>query len=628
MANTVFPSTWQQYPIKDFSGGLNVDTSVVNPNELTVAENVDLQKYGAVVKRGGYRKCHTSARTVTAANGGINRLFNYSKNSGGVLTETLLFAHDGKIVKAVPQSSPTADKLTFASFTDLTTGLTTTDKFSMATLANKCIISSLNSRLWTNGTTVYNNGVAAPAAPAVTVVGSGGVLTAGTYQVAVAYVTSGNYEYVTNMSILTPTVVSVGSSHLHVDVVASADPQIDKVRIYLSSPGGSVMYYQSEVANTNATIDVGTSTPLAGAVGETDNAVPPKAKWVVSAGNRIFYVHTDDAVIGSSTVKWSHVDDPHSIGALNVAKFSAEDGEVITGAGLMLNYLVVFKRNAIFFLDIYEFTVINFSYKEGCICHDSIQTVYNGKALVFASDGGIKMLDGSATASMSKLKVDTLVCKGMNQLLVDDNTSSMYSPSDKVYSICYPSASGGYTWLNYYFDDQGWSAYLMQNATAFCVTSDQSGNIVPLYAYYSSTSAYICQSNYGSSDAGDAICMRIRTVPSDFGMTGVTKCSRGAFVEWTAAAYTTANLEVIVDFGTQSGVVKKIIHDGSSFWGYFDWGHGYWGQSGRAVDRIDLKGKGQNFEFVFTETSTVAATLYGMTILYYPVSYQGVPDAQ
>ncbi len=648
MANITFGSNWQPYTIADLSGGLNIDTSKVNPNELLVCENIDLQTYGAVTKRGGYRDCNATARTVTSGNGGIRTLFAYSKNTSGVFSETVLGANDGKIFKGVAGTVP-ANKLVFSSFTDLTTGLTAGDKFYMAALVNRAMISSIHHRLWTDGTTVYNNGVAAPAAPSTNVIAAGGALTIGTYKVAYAYKMSGNNYYETNVGATATVSIAVNNSYVEVTVAASADPQIDKIRIFITSPGGEVLYYQTEVANANATIDIGLTTTLAGEVAVLDNFVPPKAKYILSVGNRIFYANTDDAKNGTSLVRWSHLNDPHSVGEANWAEFSPEDGTEITGIGAVLNYLVVFKRNSIFTLDLGDFSKAQISHKDGAICDGSIQTLYNGKSVAFLSESGVKVFDGQNVISISDLKVNTIVCHNIDMDDVADKTVSLYYPTGRKYSLVLPVASGSYVWLNYYFDEYGkmssWSQYLMFSPTAMCLAADDDGNIVPLAAHYSGTSAYISETDYRRSNTdgcyfdptaapgseitpGATVQMKFKTVPHNFGAAGATKQVRRCDLEWMSASPTEAQFEVAVDFGTHTGIIKKVSHDGATFWGGFYWGHGYWGQSGRAVDRIDLRGKGQNYEFIFLENSDSIVTVYGMNFLFYPVSYQGVTDAQ
>lgn len=643
-----FDSSWQQHTISDLSGGLNIDTSKVKSNEMSVCKNIDLQTYGAVMKRGGYRNCNLTARTVTSGNGGITTLFEYSKNAAGVFSDTILGANDGKIFRSVSGTVP-SNKLVFSSFVDLVTGLTSTDKYYMAALVNRAIISSIHHRLWTNGLAVYNNGVAVPAAPTTNIIASGGALTIGTYKVAYAYKMSGNNYYETNAGATATVSIVANNSYIEVTVAASSDPQIDKIRIFLTSPGGELLYYQTEVANTGATINIGVTTPLAGDVAKLDNFIPPKAKYVLSVGNRIFYANTDDAKNGTSIVRWSHVNDPHSVGELNWAEFSPEDGTEITGIAAVLNYLVVFKRNAIFTLDLADFSKSQVSHEHGAICMGAIQTMHNGKTVAFLSESGVKVFNGQDIISISDLKVNTLVCRNINMNQVAAKTVSLYSPTEQKYSLVIPSSSGSYIWLNYYHDEYGsmssWSHYEMFYPTAMCLANDNQGNVVPLAAYYSGTNAYISEINYRLSNTdgcyydpeamagsemtdGATIEMEFKTIPHSFGAPGVTKQVRRCDFEWMSAASTEAWFEVVVDFGIGTGVVKRVAHDGATFWGGFYWGNAYWGQSGRSVDRIDLKGKGQNYEFVFKENSNSIVTVYGMNFLFYPVAYHGVTDAQ
>jgi hypothetical protein len=621
--NTQFDYSWQQYPIKDLSGGLNVDTAIVNPNELSVADNVDLLKYGAAAKRGGYRKCHATAITVANPGLGIRSLYNYSKNTNGVRSDVLLAVHGATLLAGVPSTS----KLLFGSFTSLSTALNATDRHSFATLCNRVIISSINDRLWTNGVAVRNNGLAAPATSVTaTPATSGGSIPDGVYKVSYSYLMSGNFEYETNASAQVSCTVTGGggSGKITVGVTASADAQVDKIRIYISSAGGSMGYYQAEVANTTGSTAI--TTLLTGVEAPFDNNVPPKAKFVLTKGNMVFYGYTDDTAIGSSLVRWSAINDPHSCPSANWAMFNAEDGDEIVGLGEILNYVVVFKRRSIFLLDVDTFSKTQVNQEGGALSNGSISTILGGNALMYHSDEGVMIFDGQQSTPITKNKINTLVCANVDKDNCPAYTMSSYSPEKRRYSIYIPMADSSYLWLNFFLDAKGWTLYKNITPTAFGNAFDDDGRNVQLFAVKSGTDAFICQADYAYADDTAAIQMAIKTVSHNMGMDGLTKQVRRCYLDWYAASATNATFSVKVDYGSRAGVSKDISHGGSVNWGYFYWGQSYWGQSGRETDRIDLKGKGLGYEFSFTESSTTSVIVYGMTISYYPLAYQGTID--
>lgn len=617
--NTRFPSSWTQYSIRDVGGGLNVDTATVEANELLSAINVDLDKKGSLSKRQGTVKANASPLVM---DGPLMGAYYYkSRDDDGILGGKIILTDSGNVYSA---NADPGNRLSITGFSTLGSGLTISVT-SFCTLGNKAIISSKDCSLYTDGTGVYANGVAAPATTVSTVSVSGS-LTTGSYLVAVTYVRGGDFEYETNRSAPETVAVTGPNGSIDVGIVASDDPQIDKINIYCSGNGGTELHYQGQVDNDDDTYTI-TSVALTGVLPPEDNNVPPNARFVVSKANRVFYINTDEVGIGPSQIVWSHEDDPHSVGNANTRTFDAEDGDEITAVGEMLNYIVLFKRNKMRLIDAYEFTFVDVSHNDGCAAPGSVRTVLDGKAVVFYSDEGIKVFDGNQVLSLTKNKVNNLAIRGVDKNNVNKSTVSYYSPETRRYGTAIPTTDG-YVWLVMHFDAGGWTRYVLDMPVAFINAESEEGNIVPVYASQSGNNVTLYRMEPGLySDNGSDIRMEVQTVKHDMGLPGVSKQVRRCYMSWQGNG-AELNFEVMCDYGSGSGFSRVVKSEPATYFGYAYFGSAYFGATGMSTETIHLRGKAQAYNFGITEESDIPVTVYDMNFLFYPVSYQGVPDAQ
>lgn len=624
--NIRVPKNWVGYKILNFGGGLNISNAEKKPNELSKGLNYDLTREGVAVKRGGSEQCNAAALTI------LDTYFSSYQTSlriAGVATNYWLGNYDTEIFKAV---TDVADKLKINSFSDLETGLTN-DKFRWTTLANKAIaFSLLNSALWTNGTTVYNLGVAAPTIPATAENGAG-AMAAGIYYVGYSYYRDGNFAYETNVS-PAKDVTIVANRSIDIDVVASVDPQIDKIRCYCSNLSGTILYWVKDVANATATINMDVAAS-SGYEAPLDNYVPRKAKFVMVQNNKLIIAHTDDTGIGSSVLRWSNSNQPEAFGADSFQVFDAEDGDEITGLGSLLNYIVVFKAKKIFLLDAQNLgsgDYLKISTGHGCIAPDTISTVIDGKAIVYLSSSGVRLFDGKNNVQLDKDKIDIVFEQNMDNTKVYDWAQSVYSPTKKRYSIAIP-ISGGYKWYNYYFDAGGWMDYDIFDAKLFMLAQSEANDIVVIGADKIVADIYFKKIDFGQNDDGVAIKTKLKTVPHGMGegIESLDKTIRRAFVGWLSDNVGSAAFITTIDFGTKAGGTRSFSHMGATYWGHFYWtppgmGPPFWGSTGREIDRIDLTGTGKMFEFCIEEESTNSIIIYGLEVFYYLVTLAGVED--
>jgi len=624
--NIRVPKNWTSYRVPNFGGGINISNAEKKPNELFDGLNYNLTREGVAVKRGGSHKCNAAALVIADD---YFSSYQTELRTGAVVNPFWLGNYDTKIFKAV---TDVADKLKINSFSDLKTGLTN-DKWRWTTLSNKAIAFSLkNSALWTDGTTVYNLGVAAPLIPAAAQ-GGAGAMAAGKYYVGYSYYRDGNFNYETNVS-PSKDITIVANKTIDMDVVASTDPQINKIRCYCSTLGGTILYWVKDVANTTATInmDVGASS---GYEAPLDNFVPKKAKFVMVQNNMLIIAHTDDTDIGNAVVRWSNPNQPEAFGADSFKVLDAGDGDEITGLGSLLNYIVVFKKKKIFLLDAQNLgdkDLLKISTEHGCIAPDSIQTVLDGKAIVYLSLSGVRLFDGKNNIQLDKDKIDIVFEKSMDGTKVYDWVQSIYSPTKKRYSIAIP-ISGGYRWYNYYFDAGGWMEYNTFEAKLFMLAKSENEDTVIVGADRIANNLFFKEIDYGQDDDGIAIKTRLKTIPHGLGqgIESLDKTIRRAFVDWLSDNTNTAALIVTVDFGTKAGFTRRFSHMGAAYWGHFYWtppglGPPFWGSTGREIDRVDLANTGKMFEFCIEEESKNAVIIYGLEIYFYMVTLAGVED--
>jgi len=626
MSGISVPKSWQSYKIPNFGGGLNISNAQKKPNEVSDGLNYDLTREGVAVKRGGSHRCNASALAITDD---YYSMYQTSLRIAGVVTEYWLGNYDTKLFKAV---TDVADKLKINSFSDIKTALTN-DKFRWATLANKAIAFSIkNSPLWTDGTTVYNLGVAAPLIPVAAENGTG-TMAAGKYYVGYSYYRDGNFDYETNVG-PSKDVTIVANRSIDIDVTESIDPQIDKIRVYCSTLGGTILYWVKDVVNTTATINMDVTAP-SGYEAPLDNFVPPKAKFVMVKNNRLIVAYTDDTDIGSSVVRWSNPNQPEAFGVNSYKPFDPEDSDEITGLGSLLNFIVVFKGEKVFLLDAQNLDdgdFLQISTKHGCIAPDSIETVLNGKAIVYLSLEGVALFDGKNDILLDRDKIDIVFKESMDKTKVYDWVQSIYSPVERRYSIAVP-ITAGYRWYNYYFDASGWMEYDIFESKMFILAKSQTDNIVVVGIDRVVNNLFFKEIDYGQDDDGSTIKTKLKTIPYGLGegIESFDKTVRRAYVGWLCSDANNAAFMVTTDFGTKPGSTRTYSHVGASHWGNFYWtppglGPPFWGSTGREIDRVDLSNTGKTFEFCIEEESKASVIIYSIEIFFYMITLTGVED--
>ncbi len=401
--------------------------------------------------------------------------------------------------------------------------------------------------------------------------------------------------------------VTKANKSIDIPVVASEDPQIDKIRLFCSTLGGTTLYWVKDVDNITATVNIDAEN-VSGYEAPTTYKVSPQAKYCIVKANRSIIANTDDDGVGSAVVRWSEPNQPDTFEETSFYVYDAEDGDEITGLGDMLNYIVVFKKNKMMLLDAQSLSgnvgVIEISSRYGCIASDSIQTVLGGRAITYLSNEGLILFDGKQNVSLSDGKMDARFEE--MDVTLSNMVKSVFYPAYQRYSIFIPLTGGETTWINYYFKSNGFTEWNLFTPNYITLVKDNDDNTKIIVG----TPTTMAEIDYLVSDDGSDIAWSFQTVEHTLGLESADKVMRRAYLDWKAEGQVSGEYTLEVDYGTRTGITKHPVHSGR----------------GRVIDRIDLNGTGKAHSIKLSARGQQDVVVYGMNMLFYPLSYEGVVD--
>lgn len=180
-----------------------------------------------------------------------------------------------------------------------------------------------------------------------------------------------------------------------VSVVASKDPQIDKIRIYRMGGGILQFVLAKEVDNiTEVYIDTTTNDQLGEQCKTLSYTEPPQVNYITAYYALLFGVRTDQTNI----IQYSDEAEPLVWNPLNYIVFD----ELVIGLGASSLGLLVFTEYRVYIIygtSPAEFQRYLLYDNVGCISHNSIQA-YKGSVIWQAQDG-IYMFDGSNCTNLT-----------------------------------------------------------------------------------------------------------------------------------------------------------------------------------------------------------------------------------
>lgn len=323
------------------------------------------------------------------------------------------------------------------------TELLTADKDTyFADFYNHCyIVNGSNTMMKYNMTNVRTVGMTVPIAATGSATGSGD-LTAGNYYFKVTYVDEDGYE--SNGGAASAAIVSSGSDTIVLVIPVSADAKVAKRYIYRTTAGGSIYYYDGEVANNSGTGFTATQADTLVALNSvlhTDHTAPPADPSVIAKRRNRLYIGHDSEICISHLSDRDYFPAAWFIYTGNRGKVrglieAREDLAVLTDDSLerLTNY------------DEDSFEMHNSFSSEGCIATRSLVNCDN--LICYLGFDGIYYFDGVMSRRLNTQ---------LNEYIKDNIVAAYASLScavywDNKYILCYPKTGGTYPTETVYYD--------------------------------------------------------------------------------------------------------------------------------------------------------------------------------
>jgi hypothetical protein len=234
--------------------------------------------------------------------------------------------------------------------TSLTTGLSTTNRPTFATVNGRLFYSNGSDavKVIDNGTAIRNAGITAPTVdPTASGTSSGGVVDAGVHLVRYRYYDS-TRNRLSNASDSVSVTITAGQKY-SVGVTALTDAAVDKIIIEITAVDGTEYYRAAIVNNTTAsnTIDISDedlvlSVP-ASRDGEDHHGIPPTYGIIAEHKQRLWLWSKSNAELSYSRAFF-----PESCDSLNYAfKITLDDGDTPSACASFYSDLYLFGQRSI-----------------------------------------------------------------------------------------------------------------------------------------------------------------------------------------------------------------------------------------------------------------------------------------
>ena len=254
-----------------------------------------------------------------------------------------------------------------------------------------------------------------------------GSLGLGNYYFKVTYVDEDGYE--SNGSDASAVMASLAdtSDGIKINVSVSDDDKVTKKRIYRTSVGGAIYYYDDEIANATEThSSIKADTALGTELHTNHNAPPTGAQLISKRGNRLWLGKDDDLVI-------SQLSDVEYFPPAWFMKTG--NRHKIKGMTKQLNALPIFTENSIERLigtdeDNFEFR--NAFSEKGCCAPRSLVICDN--LLIYLSYDGIYYFDGT-TSDIFNQRLNKYIRDNINRSLIHLSCATYFNDR---YMLSYP----------------------------------------------------------------------------------------------------------------------------------------------------------------------------------------------
>lgn len=553
----------------------------LSPSELKLTDlprkpdslyNLSFDEYGNLVKRAGYAKYNTTSIGASHKIVGMHRFYQQNTSS-----KEFIVAWNTSLYKLAETTPWGATALTGCP------ALTADSDTFFENFLNHCyIVNGANTMMKYNLTNVRTNGIAVPAAPTFNA-NIDGSLTAGTYYFKYTFVDEDGYESNGGTASAVMTAGATPNDGIKINIAASGDAKITKRRIYRTTVGGSIYYYDGEVADNttltyNSTIsdaDISLKSVL-----HTDHNAPPSAPDLINKrGSRINIAIDEKLYVSKNYDKTTGVRSVEYFPSTNY--YPTGNGQNITGLMEQLNELPVFTENTVERLvgtDEDNFEYRNAHQRDGCIAKRSLVNCKN--YLVYLAFDGIYIFDGvSATA------IDIAFGGRLNKY-IRDNIYYAYAHLscatyyDNKYLLCIPTGTNTVPNVTIYYDLLT-GRYGIYSYSFSCFSLwDRGGDGLRLFGG-SNTEGRIYELDKGLDDDGSAITAYDSIEPLDFGIPERYKQFYSIFIKVKSTDATTLTMNYTLDNASEVTTQTKTIEANKTKW--YRVGLGSGGKRARAI---------------------------------------------
>jgi hypothetical protein len=612
----------ESYVLADWSFGWDLSTS---PLDLDKRALTDCKNFNLTTKRGLEKRGGMTALYPTAAGGGaqVQDLFEYKAPNG---TTYVLAAVSTKIQSYYS-----------AAWNDLVINLTAGKRYSFAGHQGFCYgVNGTNANFKLYNTTAYGVGIAPPAAAPTVTDGGPGALT-GKYQYVYCYKRSTPNSFTGNPSAAN-TALDLTTEKFNVAYTLSADTQVDKIVIYrtldlnLEGTDPLAFFKVTEVANATSSYDDETADADLGTSLVLDNTVPPKSKFVILHKDRIFYLNCPDETDGATLGRWSKVGEGDAAPTANYQYFDRKDGEDITGAASVGDYLLVFKRNKIFVVEGDFANFYTISHGIGCIASWGI-IPFEDK-VVFLSEEGWRAFDGVNLYDLSE-SIRPLCGQGYVTIGQNANYSAVYYPvKDQFLYLCNHSSLTKRVFVGHFLvpllyinkgipeqlsqNIVGWTYHEYPNHTLTCLgTYTDTLGITRVIA--GSSNGYVYLLDSGGGDVTYDIPYSMLTGWQPLGKSpGVSKTVRLGFISLAVDLECTLTFTIEKDYESPFYTTEiELVGTDTAYCGYMYCGSSYLGMGVGFTERVAIPGSpGQLYRFGLSGSDKTTLTLQAMTFMF------------
>ena len=522
-------------------------------------------------------------------------------------------------------------------------------------------------RIWTDGTSVYNIGVAAPTVTASnsTNIVSGGYLSDGVYTVKYSFYRSTAYGCESNLNATGFAVTLAGGGAVQsftVRVTPSADAQVDKIKLYRTKLGDSAYYYESVVANTPDTgqtyktvtfgvLSDNAMSTIADNLGlGNDNDRPEPSNYICCTANRAWYAT-------ANYIYYSKIDKPEQVPAINQISFDPDDGEIITNLSAFSNYVMVQKETKTWIIDANNPDMvkpIQLSNNIGCISKKTFCICGNGQEVIWLSQEGFYWSDGVKLESLCKNKIYLDLMQNVDKSIIS-NARAIYYPSENLYICFVPYLNSNYRIWVFNLLANHWTRFdYAVIPHSFCLWTDDYdikrlvfGSLLPGVEYgkrsWFSHFFLADKADHYKDASATSTCTALTTVTytnitvqvitgwDSMGSSEILKSLRSFHMDWYSHGAATGTVAIKGDYGNQSATSITLTHAGIQNEPVVaDWEHGYlylegWDYQINETEKAPIGGFNtaqRNFSVKFTETSDSFVKVYGWVLYFKAMNYR------